>query len=147
MTIKQFDDRPIVALIDDDHTFHVMTKIAVRETGRALKFIPFFDGREALQFLYDPSKNKGELPDIILLDLNMPEYDGWAFLDEFELIRDTLLKKNIAIYVVSSSIDQQDIERAKKHFTVADFVTKPLTIDMLNSLLSVSHKAFNLKRV
>ena len=139
MTIEQFDDRPIVALIDDDQTFHVMTKIAVRETGKVLKFLQFFDGREALQFLYDQSRNRNELPDIILLDLNMPEYDGWAFLDEFELIRDTL-KKNIAIYVVSSSIDRQDIERAKKHFTVADFVTKPLTIDMLNSLLSTPHK-------
>lgn len=140
MTTEQFDGRPIVALIDDDNTFHFMTKIAIRESGKALKFIQFFDGREALQFLYDQSKNKDEIPDIILLDLNMPEYDGWAFLDEFELIRDTLLKKNIAIYIVSSSIDQQDVDRAKKHFTVTDFVTKPLSIDMLNSLLSTSHK-------
>ncbi|MEQ8534886.1 MAG: response regulator, partial [Imperialibacter sp.] len=76
-----------------------------------------------------------ELPDVILLDINMPVMDGWQFLDEFVKIK-PLIKKKITIYMVSSSIDEADLERAKTYEEVSDFIVKPVKAEDLEKMLS-----------
>nr|WP_321222116.1 response regulator [uncultured Psychroserpens sp.] len=72
------------------------------------------------------------LPDIILLDINMPIMDGWQFLDEFVKIES---HKLITIYIVSSSIDPQDIKRAKKYQNISNYIVKPITIKKLKTIM------------
>ena len=132
--MSQQQTNPIIAIVDDEETSQFLTKIMIKESNRASKIIEFFDGKEVLQFLKDQSENEKELPDIILLDLNMPIMDGWMFLDEFELIRDSL-KKNIRIYILTSSISKDDIDRARNYFRVVSFFSKPLSAEMLELIL------------
>jgi CheY-like chemotaxis protein len=74
------------------------------------------------------------LPDMILLDINMPLMDGWEFLKAYDQIKDRL-GKAIKIYVVSSSIDERDVSRARSINHVVDYVEKPVTTDRLRELL------------
>ncbi len=92
----------------------------------------FNNGKDALDSL-SPLVVSGEnVPDVILLDLNMPIMDGWQFLDEFIKIK---TNKKILIYIVSSSIDPADTEKAKKYESVSNFIVKPITVDNLKNIL------------
>lgn len=65
------------------------------------------------------------LPDVIFLDLSMPVMDGWEFLKEYSDLKPKL-KKDIALFIVSSSISPQEVERSKSYRAVTDFLIKPV---------------------
>lgn len=126
-----------LCIIDDDGMFQMLTRIIVEKTQRVQKIKIFSNGKEAINFLNSVHDQPDKLPEIILLDLNMPIMDGWGFLEEYLLLKPRI-GKEILIYVVSSSIDPEDIERARKISEVTDYVIKPVTqgkfINLLNSL-------------
>lgn len=70
------------------------------------------------------------LPDIIFLDINMPIKTGWDFLDEYIKLEE-ILDKKIQIYMLSSSVYEEDISRAKGIPSVKDYISKPLSEDLL----------------
>ena len=110
-------------IIDDDK---ILTYVLQRIMGSVDSFenIEIFqNGKEAINQLSAVKKDPDSLPDIILLDLNMPIMDGWQFLDEFEKLE---VDKKITLYIVSSSIDAHDHKKAKNYKTVADFLIKPI---------------------
>jgi len=78
---------------------------------------------------------KKNIPEIIFLDINMPVMDGWEFLDKFTQIENKL-DKTITLYVVSSSINPVDIERAKNTNAVKDYLVKPVTLEDLEAIFS-----------
>lgn len=90
----------------------------------------FKNGREALDYFKILLANIDSplFPEIILLDLNMPIMNGWEFLKEFTQISPPSGLKT-TLYVVSSSIDPYEIERAKAHFLVKDYLIKPVNLD------------------
>jgi len=67
---------------------------------------------------------------VILLDIKMPEMDGFAFLDAYENLEEQL-KQLTKIFMVSSTLDSYDIERAIQHKYVKQLLSKPLPIDQL----------------
>ncbi|MCO5949972.1 response regulator [Mucilaginibacter sp. RT5R15] len=73
------------------------------------------------------------LPEVILLDLNMPVMDGWEFLDEFTKVPPA---KKIIIYIVTSSIDPADVEKAKQYEAISQYIVKPVTVDNLKEILN-----------
>ena len=80
-------------------------------------------------------KNEPEtLPEVILLDLSMPVMDGWQFLDEFTKVK---IEKKITIYIVSSSIDPMDYERAKSYNDIQNYIIKPVQTEDLKSILKI----------
>ncbi|RFS13631.1 response regulator [Emticicia sp. C21] len=110
-------------IIDDDK---ILTYVLQRIMGSVDSFDKieiFQNGKEAINHLSVVKKDPDSLPDLIILDINMPVMDGWQFLDEFEKIH---LDKKITLYIVSSSIDIQDHNKAKKYKTVSDFLIKPI---------------------
>ena len=126
-----------LALIDDDDTFVFLTKKVIEQTGLVEQIKVFANGRDAINFLKENSGKPDLLPEIILLDLNMPIMDGWQFLEDYIHLKPKMGKK-ITIYIISSSISPHDIERAKGISEVSDFIIKPVTkekfISMLNQL-------------
>lgn len=124
-----------LALIDDDDTFVFLTKKVIEQTNLVEQIKVFGNGRDAINFLKKNSDNLDLLPEIILLDLNMPIMDGWQFLEDYILLKPKIGKK-ITIYIISSSISPHDIERGKGINAVSDFIIKPVTKEKFIALLS-----------
>jgi CheY-like chemotaxis protein len=74
-------------------------------------------------------------PDILLLDLNMPVMNGWDFLEEFRARGLTSVYGKLKIYILTSSIYKSDIEAAKQHDLVSDYLTKPLDENCLATII------------
>ena len=98
-------------------------------------------GQIIIDFLTENRANTVELPDIIFLDLNMPGFSGWDFLEQFERLY-LSFKKSISIYILSSSICQDEKLRAKQYLFVRDFISKPIKKDRLE-LLYATHLKIN----
>lgn len=116
-----------VCLIDDDKIYQFTAKKMLEATGMAKDIRSFYDGSEAIAFFSgEHSKDPSNLPDVIFLDINMPIMNGWEFLEEYEKIRN-YFPKSMALYVVSSSVDDADIRRSRQYNSVTDYIVKPIT--------------------
>ena len=91
------------------------------------------NGREALDLFNSYYHGAATLPDIILLDLNMPVMDGFSFLEAFNRL-EVPGKDRVKIVVVTSSHDPKDRERTMK-LGVTDYLTKPLEQKKLQEVL------------
>ena len=121
----------LTCIIDDDPIFIFSTKRILKRFDFCENFEVFENGKDAINALKPLIKSGRNIPDVILLDLNMPIMDGWQFLDEFKKLD---IPKKITLYIVSSSIDPRDINKAKEYELVSDFIIKPLTRDRLVAL-------------
>lgn len=125
-----------IALIDDDEIFQFITSRLIERANLAQDLQQFHNGNAALHYLNSHAHLADELPDIILLDINMPVIDGWMFLDEYETLA-TKLQKNITIFMVSSSIAMEDMNRAKANPLVKDYLIKPVSLETLIEVLTI----------
>lgn len=124
-----------LCIVDDDSVFQMLTKMIIEKTQLVQKIKVFGNGKEAIAFLNSVKDQPELLPELILLDLNMPILDGWGFLEEYLLLKPGIGKK-ILIYVVTSSIDPKDIQRAQAISEVTDYLVKPVTQDKFVNLLN-----------
>jgi CheY-like chemotaxis protein len=126
--------RPTICLIDDDEINRFVMAKTIRVSGIDASVITFPNGRQAMLEFLEHASDPAALPDLIFLDINMPLMNGWEFLEEFERL-ERLFAKDMAIYMVSSSIDARDIQRSKTYRHVIDFIEKPLTAEKISQLL------------
>lgn len=128
-----------IFLIDDDPVINLINKKIINKTFPS-KVTAFTHASDALLQLKNwAGHDPGQLPHFIFLDINMPGIDGWEFLDEFIKFPQTVQK--IQVIMLTSSIDNDDIDRSRKYKPVLDFISKPLTVDILNRLLGEGGKA------
>lgn len=122
-----------VFIIDDDPIHQRIAQIMISKHNLFDEYFSYTDAQKALDFLEENKKNQETLPDVILLDLNMSVIDGWDFLETFEtLIKE--FKKNIRVFIVSSSVDEKDVLRSKSYVAVKGFISKPLSPDIIRSI-------------
>lgn len=117
-----------IFLVDDDpiSTF-VTEKLISRNVKEKCVFYKYRSARKALEEIYTIK------PNFLFLDLNMPEMNGWDFLDRFQTD-----KNEAKIYILSSSVDERDISKASKYSMVKDYLTKPLIKKYIKSIFSRS---------
>jgi two-component system, chemotaxis family, chemotaxis protein CheY len=125
----------IVALVDDDKIFQFTASKTISALAITDKILQFDNGEEALTYLVDHATSEESLPDYIFLDINMPFVDGWMFLQDFAGLSQNL-KKKISIFMVSSSIDPRDIQRARSIPEVTEYITKPVSREKFIELLN-----------
>jgi CheY-like chemotaxis protein len=92
-----------------------------------------YDGEVVLDYLEEMQSESKSLPDYIFVDLYMPRFNGWDFLNRFQKIYQSL-KKNIHIYIVSSSIDPRDIDRSKSYPFSTEFISKPVMKEIFDGI-------------
>jgi CheY-like chemotaxis protein len=114
----------IACIVDDDATFRYGFKKLALKMGVFNQLLTFSNGIEALDYLSD-LRNNNFLPDVLFVDINMPIMNGWQFMDAFRDIY-SQLSKNIVTYNISSSIDIEDIKRAKSNPLITDYLLKPI---------------------
>ncbi len=124
-------------VIDDDQVYSMMMRklIAMHQLCSVVDY--YRNGREAMNHMEKIRSDSDLAPDVILLDLNMPVMDGWQFLEQFTpMVAE--LDKPVRIYLVSSSIDPTDIERARGIDSVADYKIKPVSVDELRVMFGLA---------
>jgi CheY-like chemotaxis protein len=127
-----------ILCIDDDPITLMLCKKVISKTVFSQAIDTALNGVDAIKYLDDfilklqnnPNIVK-ELPELIFLDLNMPVMNGWEFLDTFSQNNYKEIFNNTKVVVLSSTIDPRDIEKSKTYSMVIDFLSKPITIEML----------------
>lgn len=123
-------------LIDDDEVANFVNLKTIESTHLVNQIKIFTSGDKAIEFLKVNLNNIDLLPEIILLDLNMPVMDGFEFLSQFIGLNPRIGKK-INIYVVSSSLAMSDHDRIRSINAVSDFIIKPITKQKFEKLVEV----------
>ena len=124
-------------VIDDSKLDCFIAEKVIRNTGKCESVRSFLQATEALEFI---KSNIAEqpTPNIILVDIQMPVMNGFEFVDAFEQLP-TEITKNYKIYVISSSINDVDLNRVHNYSSVIQFLNKPLTSNNLSLLLTKDH--------
>ena len=119
-----------VLMIDDNDIDSFVTKKIIEKSGFAKNVMLKKSGIKALEYLRSNDSSRKSFPDIIFLDLRMPEMDGFKFLDEFEKLNNNAIN-NCKIVVFSSSIDTNDYDRVIQNKFVKKFIRKPISMEMI----------------
>jgi len=122
-------------LIDDNEIDNLINQKMLEASGNIETIFMHTGAKGALEFLKNIEKLSGgsALPEIIFLDIDMPLMDGFQFLDEFDKLSDNI-KKSCSIIMLTSSINPQDLSKAKKSNYVKKYINKPLTQEVLEKL-------------
>lgn len=124
----------VICLIDDDEIYQYTALRIIKLSITTQKVLTFSDGEKAIHYLTENLDNVSEIPDVIFLDINMPIMDGWLFIEEYIGIKPKIGKK-VIIYMLSSSIDKADIDRASKIGEISDYIVKPITPEKLKEIV------------
>jgi CheY-like chemotaxis protein len=118
-------------IVDDDPIFvFVLKKLLQKHTEFGI-VQDYKDGYKALETILESDFIE---PTILLLDINMPLLDGWQFLEK---LQEANFNNNLSVFVMSSSIDINDIDKAKEFSVVKDFISKPITHDKLDKIIQL----------
>lgn len=117
-------------IVDDDEFFQMITIENLRRTKENFHVKTFFEGHTPSNLLSTLQATPQNIPDIILLDLNMPVFDGWMFLKEYAKL-DENIRKQMRVVICSSSIDPADIHKVRSIKDVAALYEKPLSVQRL----------------
>lgn len=129
-----------ICIIDDDPICVYGTKVLLNHNNYfGSNVLVYEDGYEALVNLTALVISGKSLPDVILLDLNMPVMNGWEFLDEFVKLP---LEIKPQIFIVSSHFELSQINKGNSYGIISDYISKPLLgadlADLFESVMTVS---------
>ena len=114
-----------VLLIDDDPINNFVNKKLIQRLFDDIEIVEFLDAVSALKYL---ESNK---PDMIFLDINMPEMDGWAFLERYKK-----MNEQTHVIILTTSIDPADRKRSEEYAFVEGFFIKPLNMGATHEVIS-----------
>jgi CheY-like chemotaxis protein len=124
-----------IFVVDNDRIYLTVTQKLLSKISTSFSVSIFYDGIEAFEAIETLIESKPiELPDLILLDLDMPIMDGWDFLESYNKIGVNNYK-SIPIYIVTSSIALEDINKSNNYQDVLGYLVKPLNLETLEEIV------------
>jgi len=130
------DSKINLLVIDDDDINIFIIKKIVEKTGYNIEMSAKSNGKQAVDYLSDLISTNQTLPDLILIDINMPVMNGWEFVEAYQTMGIT---KTVDLYILSSSVYENDIEKTKSYKIVKGFISKPLSMERLVELIKQLH--------
>lgn len=118
-----------VFIVDDDKMITLVHKKMILKSNFHADPMSFPNGKEALDYILH--NNVSDKTYCILLDINMPVMNGWEFLDAINLHK---IESRILVFMITSSVDNADKEKAKTYPDVIDFLEKPVSVNRLEEL-------------
>lgn len=125
------DSKIDLLVIDDDDINIFIIKKIVEKTGYNINMVAKTNGQLAIDHLNTLLEDNIAFPQLVLIDINMPVLNGWEFLEAYDKLQIT---QRVDMYMLSSSVYENDIEKAKTYKTVKGFISKPLSITRLIEL-------------
>jgi CheY-like chemotaxis protein len=119
-------------IVDNDPVNNLICSLAIKDSAANADILAFTDPLKAFEYISAYNESKNSL-NILLLDINMPVWSGWDFTDHFDKL-DEKIKDHFKIYILSSSIDNDDKLRALENKNVVAYIEKPLTEEKVFSL-------------
>ncbi|MFZ4057335.1 MAG: response regulator [Ferruginibacter sp.] len=126
----------LVFLVDDDDIFNTLNKTVIAYVSEAIETLSFKSGLELLNFI----KESGDhfiAPEIMLLDIRMPDMNCFEFLDELMLMEINPLA-GTKICVLSSTLDDRDLNKALSYPVITGLIDKPLTIEKFTKIYTAA---------
>ncbi len=127
----------LVWMVDDDSVSNMIHSEFFHEHFPRIQIKTFEKAEEALHELKQNIKSKESkfIPDLILLDINMPVMNGWDFLEDFH---DSMIfmTEQIGIVMLTSSIATEDYRKSLQFPAVIAYLTKPLDLGKLDGIIS-----------
>jgi CheY-like chemotaxis protein len=123
-------------IVEDDPVAAFLAELMIKKEQFCSDVQAYVNGQLAFDSLKEAAAAGGVLPDVILLDLNMPLMDGWDFLDAFGTLS---MDKNVSVFVVTSSIRPDDFEKSTRYKQVRGCFSKPIdeqTVKQMQHLLA-----------
>lgn len=138
-----FNNRSVsVLLVDDDEINNFISIKLIKKALLNTEIMACLNGKFAIDQLVDiQRKDPEKLPDYILLDINMPIMNGWEFLDEYQRLNIDPSGK-CKIFIISSSVFSNDINKARSYPLVKDFISKPLNVEKIKELFKVEDPSY-----
>ncbi|MEW5677327.1 response regulator [Flavobacterium enshiense] len=121
-------------LIEDNVIDQLVTTKLLKNTLGHFNINIVSNGKEGIEWLYEYQSNFSESL-IILLDIKMPEMDGFEFLSHYELLPDEV-KSTTEIFMLSSTIDSNDIKKANENSYVKKLFSKPLPVQQFKEMIA-----------
>lgn len=131
-----------VFVVDDDRVHHFIIKKLLEKNN--IQATPYFfeNGFDALTAINERLQNSSVLPDLILLDINMPVLDGWQFLEEFKGLSQDILTQT-KLYIVSSSEDYFNEDKVAQYKEwIEDYFVKPMTGEIILKIFQQKKATF-----
>jgi response regulator of citrate/malate metabolism len=123
-----------ICIIEDDINYMVLTKKMVEFTTLFGEILTYKNGKVAFDGIVERKARTGSFPDFILLDINMPIWDAWDFLDEFSKV---IGDWHGAIYIITSSIDKVDMAKSSEYPIIKEFLRKPVGFDKIIEMFNL----------
>lgn len=128
----------VILCVDDDPITLMLCKMVIKKALFSNEIVTAKNGEEALNYFnklkeINPEGEFEKTPQLIFLDLNMPVMGGWEFLELFNT-NDYSQYNSIKVIILSSTIDPEDLVKSKKYPMVIDFLSKPISREMLEYL-------------
>lgn len=124
-----------ILLIDDDEPTNFLHRMVIDEADCTEKVVVVENGREALDYLCTEKNGECPQPDLIFLDINMPAMDGWEFLEHYKGLS-IAQKGRVVVVMLTTSLNPDDHEKAKRIKEISCFKNKPLSVDILQEILT-----------
>jgi CheY-like chemotaxis protein len=126
-----------IAIIDDDPIFQILLNKLIQKIPAENVVQQYTNGRLAAEFIAEYCDTKNALPELIFLDINMPEMNGWQFLEALRAL--SIKDYEPVIYLSSSSLDDKDYLKAKSFTELKGFLNKPISFPELTQILDSLH--------
>lgn len=130
-------------VIDDDDFNNKICSVTIEKISKDADIKTFLDPVAGFEYIVSEySRTDHNATAVLFLDINMPVMNGWEFLERFEEL-DASIKNRVKIYILSSSVDKRDIEKAKQNKNVVHYLIKPLTKETIRLITYSENKAYN----